>query len=142
MKVSGRVVAEAILKKLEIEIKDKNLKPSLAIILAGSDPSSRIYVTNKIKAASRVGIEAKLYEFSEGELDNCLKLLDKLNKDSNVHGVIIQHPVYPGWNYDELLEKLDSKKDVDGFKNDSLYGGATAQAVWEMLTAFALIEGL
>ncbi len=142
MKVSGKVVAEAILKKLAEEIKQKNLKPGLAIILAGSDSSSRIYVTNKIKAASRVGIEAKLYEFSEDELGKCLEMLDKLNKDSSVHGVIIQHPVYSSWNYDALLEKLDCQKDVDGFKEDSPFSGATALAVWEMLTAFGLIEGL
>lgn len=140
MKVSGRLVAEAILKKLETEIKDKNLKPGLAIILAGSDPSSRIYVTNKIKTASRVRIEAKLYEFSSDQMEKCLKLVGQLNQDPAVHGVIIQHPVYSNWNYDELLEKLDSKKDVDGFKDDSPYNGATAQAVWEMLIAFALIE--
>src|SRR6266536_703117 len=105
MKVSGKEVAEAILKKLEKEIKDKNLHPGLAIILAGEDPSSKIYVTNKIKAAERIGISAKLYEFTEDQLSKCMELLDKLNNDSTVHGVIIQHPVYPSWNYDSLLEK-------------------------------------
>ena len=60
-KVSGKEVAEAILSKLEKEIKEKNLKPGLAIILAGNDPSSRIYVRNKIKAADRVGVKANLY---------------------------------------------------------------------------------
>ncbi len=141
MKVSGKEVAEAILKKLENEIQEKNLKPGLAIILAGQDPSSRIYVTNKIKAAQRIGVDAKLYEFTEDQKDKLLEKLDQLNKDSSVHGIIIQHPVYPSWNYDELLEKLDSKKDVDGFKIDSPYLGATALAIWEMLTAFAFKEG-
>ncbi len=140
MKVSGKAVAEAILEKLQKEIQQNSLKPSLAIILAGDDPSSKIYVTNKIKAAQKVGIEAKLYEFTQGQLDECMKLLDKLNNDSSVHGVIIQHPVYASWNYDELLEKLDSRKDVDGFKSDSPFSGATALAIWEMLTAFALME--
>src|SRR3990167_10290289 len=140
-KVSGKEVAEAILSKLEKEIKEKNLKPGLAIILAGNDPSSRIYVRNKIKAADRVGVKANLYEFKEEELDKCIELLKGLNKDSNVHGVIIQHPVYTSWNYDELLSHLDPQKDVDGFLENSPYSGATAIGVWEMLTAFALLEG-
>ncbi|OGE31436.1 hypothetical protein A3C59_02235 [Candidatus Daviesbacteria bacterium RIFCSPHIGHO2_02_FULL_36_13] len=140
-KVSGKEVAEAILSKLEKEIKEKNLKPGLAIILAGNDPSSRIYVRNKIKAADRVGVKANLYEFKEEELDKCIELLKGLNKDSNVHGVIIQHPVYTSWNYDELLSHLDPQKDVDGFLENSPYSGATAIAVWEMLTAFSFLEG-
>ncbi len=141
MKVSGKEVAEVILEKLQKEIKQQNLHPSLAIILAGSDPSSRIYVNNKIKAADRIGVSAKLYELSESEMGKCLELLDKLNKDQEVHGIIIQHPTFSSWNYDDLLEKLDPQKDVDGFLPDSPFSGATALAIWEMLTAFALEEG-
>lgn len=141
MKVSGKEVADAILKKLEKEITEKSLHPGLAIILAGNDPSSRIYVNNKIKAANRIGVKAALYEFSENQLNECLKKLEDLNKDSSVHGVIIQHPVYPSWNYDKLLHGLDPKKDVDGFLENSPFSGATALAVWEMLTAFSLLEG-
>lgn len=141
MKVSGKIVAEAILKKLQEEIQQKKLKPYLAIILAGDNPTSRIYVNNKIKAAERVGIKAKVYEFSKKQLKNALQVLDKLNKDFSVHGIIIQHPVYSTWNYDELLSKLNPQKDVDGFLENSPYCGATALAVWEMLTAFAYLEG-
>lgn len=141
MKVSGKEVADAILEKLEKEIRNKKLKPSLAIILAGNDPSSRIYVNNKIKTAKKISIKAKLYEFFQDQLDKCLMALYKLNNDSNIHGVIIQHPVYPSWNYEELLNKLDPQKDVDGFLKNSPYSGATALGVWEMLTAFSLLEG-
>lgn len=141
MKVSGKTVAEAILKKIEKEIKQKKLKPSLAIILAGDEPTSRIYVNNKIKAADKVGIKTKVYEFSKKQLKNALEVLDKLNKDQKFHGIIIQHPVYSTWNYDLLLNKLSPKKDVDGFLENSPYCGATALAVWEMLTAFAFLEG-
>lgn len=141
MKVSGRKVAEAILKKLGKEIKKKNLKPALAIILAGDDPSSRIYVNNKLKAAARIGITAKLYEFSSNEKDNFLKTLEKLNNDSLVHGIIIQYPTYASWNFDEIVTKIDPKKDVDGFLPKSSYTEATALAIWEMLTAFSYLSG-
>lgn len=141
MKVSGKEVAEVLLQKLQKEIQEKKLMPGLAIILAGNDPSSRIYVENKLKAAAKVGINAELYEFEESKLNECLEKLEQLNNDSKVNGIIIQHPVFPSWDYDFLLEKLNSQKDVDGFKIDSPFAGATALAIWEMLTAYALKEG-
>lgn len=141
MKVSGKEVAEAILKNLEAEIKSRKLKPTLAIILAGDDPTSRIYVNNKIKTAKNIGIKAELFEFSIKDWKKCVQILKRLNLDPKMHGIIIQHPVYDGWNYDQLLNNLSPQKDVDGFRSDSPFNGATALAVWEMLTAFSLIEG-
>lgn len=141
MKVSGKDVAEAILKKLEVEIQRKKLKPKLAIILAGDNPSSRIYINNKIKTANRIGIDAKLYEFKEDEADKCLKTIKRLNADRLVNGIIIQYPVYDAWNFEEFERNINPQKDVDGFLKNSPYSGATALAVWEMLTAFSLLEG-
>lgn len=141
MKVSGREVAEAILKKLAAQIKRENLRPGLAIILVGNDSSSRIYVNNKIKTARRIGIEAKLYQFKRSEQEKCLKTINKLNIDPAVHGIIVQYPVYDRWNFDDFALKIEPQKDVDGFREDSPYSGATALAVWEMLTAFSLLEG-
>ena len=142
MKVSGKEVAEAILKKLEKEIQSKNLHPGLAIILAGNDQSSRIYIRNKIKAAERIGILAKLFEFSQTELEECINTIKRLNEDSSFHGIIVQYPVYSSWDFDKLISEIDPQKDVDGFLENSPYSGATALAIWEMLTAFALVEGL
>lgn len=141
MKVSGKEVAEAILKKLEKDIKQRKLHPGLAIILANNNPPSRIYVDNKIKAAERIGIDAKLYEFSKDEKNKCLKTIKKLDADPNVNGIIVQYPVYDGWNFDEFEQAITAQKDVDGFKSDSKFSGATALGVWEMLTAFAYLEG-
>lgn len=141
MKVSGKDVAEAILKKLGKEIQEKNLHPGLAIILAGNNPSSRIYVNNKIKAAQRIGIETNLYEFKEDEADKCLKTIKRLNADRSVNGIIIQYPVYDDWNFEEFERNINPRKDVDGFLPNSPYSGATALGVWEMLTAFSLLSG-
>lgn len=140
-KVSGKDVAEAILKKLAKEIQDKNLHPGLAIILAGNDPSSRIYVNNKIKAAERIGIMANLYKFLETESKECLNAIKWLNNDPTIHGIIVQYPVYDSWNFDDFEQSIVSQKDVDGFLENSPYSGATALAVWEMLTAFSFVEG-
>ena len=141
MKVSGKDVAEAILKKLDKEIESKNLRPSLAIILANKMGASRIYVNNKIKTAQRIDIKAKLYKFSKDEQEKVLKTIQRLNKDPHIHGMIIQYPAYEEWNFEELEKNIDPKKDVDGFLPDSPYDGATALAVWEMLTAFSLLSG-
>lgn len=141
MKVSGRDVADAISKKLQSKVEKLKVKPTLAIILAGDNPASRIYVNNKIKRAQQVGIKHKFIEFSKNQFDDCLREIQKLNEDKNINGIIIQYPTFEGWNFDELLTKIDPKKDVDGFLKDSPYRGATALGVWEMLTAFALLEG-
>ncbi len=141
MKVSGKEVADAISKKLQKEISRFKVKPGLAIILAGNSPSSRIYVNNKIKRAEQIGIKADLFEFSQNEFADCLKTIQKLNQDSRIHGIIVQHPTFEGWDFDRLVSSVDLKKDVDGFLTNSPFRGATALAVWEMLEAFAAIEG-
>ncbi|OGE38185.1 hypothetical protein A3B45_03815 [Candidatus Daviesbacteria bacterium RIFCSPLOWO2_01_FULL_39_12] len=141
VKVSGKLVAEEILQNLQKEIEEKNLKPGLAIILAGDNPASRVYVNNKVKTAQSIGIQANLYEFSPNELDKCLETLNQLNNDNNVHGIIIQYPLYQGWDFDEISSKVPIAKDVDGFLENSPFRGATALAVWEMIGAFAKHEG-
>lgn len=141
MKVSGKVVADAIAVKLADEVKKLKITPALAIILAGEDPSSKLYVDFKIKRAKEIGVKIIFSEFERDEYNKCLEAVEKLNKDQNVHGIIIQYPIYETWNFDELFSKVDLQKDVDGFSTDSPFKGATALAVWEMLTAFALLEG-
>lgn len=141
MKISGKDVAEAILGRLAKEIKSKNLHPTLTIILAGNNPASRIYVKHKIKAAQEIGIEAKLYEFSQNQKNQCLKTIEKLNDDPSLDGIIIQYPLYENWNFEDFISKINSQKDVDGFLPNSPFSGATALGVLEMLGAFARHEG-
>lgn len=141
MKVSGRDVADKILEKLQEQVEHLQVKPHLAIILAGDNPASRIYVNNKIKKAQQVGVETTLLEFSKNQFNGCLKSIQRLNQDSNVHGIIIQYPVYEGWDFASLVSNINPLKDVDGFLPSSLFRGATALGVWEMLKAFSLLEG-
>lgn len=141
MQVSGKEVADKILQNLQQQIQENSLSPKLAIILAGDNPASRIYVNNKIKRAKEVGVEAKLFEFSKDQFEDCLKTIEKLNSDKDIHGIIIQYPAFESWDFDSLLSKIAPKKDVDGFLKDSPFRGATALGIWEMLGAFAKIEG-
>ncbi|MBU1031911.1 bifunctional 5,10-methylenetetrahydrofolate dehydrogenase/5,10-methenyltetrahydrofolate cyclohydrolase [Patescibacteria group bacterium] len=141
MKVSGKKVADAISKKLQKEIENLKVKPTLVIILAGENPSSRIYVNFKIKRAKEIGVNIKYFEFSKNQFNECLNTIQKLNTDKKIDGIIVQYPVYESWNFDEMVNSIDPRKDVDGFREDSLHHGATAMGVWEMLTAFGLLEG-
>ncbi|MCR4306322.1 MAG: bifunctional 5,10-methylenetetrahydrofolate dehydrogenase/5,10-methenyltetrahydrofolate cyclohydrolase [Candidatus Daviesbacteria bacterium] len=140
MKVSGKAVADAIAKKLQREVEELKVQPTFAIILAGEDPASRIYVEYKIKRANEIGVKVDFFEFSEDQFKECAETIEKLNADENVHGMIIQYPIFKSWNFDELIAKVDPQKDVDGFSEQSPYEKATALAIWEMLTAFAYLE--
>ncbi len=141
MEVSGKEVADKILENLQKEIAEQSLKPKLAIILAGDNPASQIYVNRKIKAAQKVGIIAELYQFNKDELEKCKETLQRLDNDSNVHGIIIQYPVFETWDFSYLASLVSPQKDVDGFLPDSKFRGATALGIWEMLGAFAKLEG-
>lgn len=142
MKISGKEVADRILADLKLEIGQESLHPNLAIILAGPNPASRIYVNNKLKRAKEIGIEATLYEFTQFQKLECLNKIDELNKDENVSGIIVQQPMFEGWDPEQFVQAVGSKKDVDGFKTDSPFKPATALGIWEMLTEFAHLEGV
>lgn len=141
MKVSGKDLAQKILEKLKLEIAEKNLKPTLAIILASKDPAPKMYTERKIKVAKEIGIKAGLFEFLEDQNIECLEKIKNLNEDKNISGIIVQQPMYSDWDFETYIQEVDSKKDVDGFKNDSPFKEATALGVWEMLSEFARLEG-
>lgn len=141
MKVSGRAIADRILTSLKQEITEGELQPNLAIILAGEDPASEIYVRYKLKAAKEIGIEANLFRFSSDQHQECIQKISELNSDNAISGVIIQYPVFTNWNFEELLRQVSANKDVDGFLPNSPFFGATALGIWEMLERFANLEG-
>lgn len=140
MKISGKPIAEHILSTLQQTIKEKNLTPHLVIINAGSDPNSQAYIKHKKNAAEKYGIKFTEYIFSESEEKKCLETIQKLNNDSSVHGIIMQLPLHAGWDRDTFIKAIADSKDVDGFKENSPFFGATAWGVWEMLGAFAKEE--
>ncbi len=141
MKVSGKEVANTILEDLKQKIAHENLKPNLAIIFASLDVASEIYVNNKVKAAAEIGVEANIYRFDQNQQAQCIQEIEQLSNDEQTSGIIIQYPVFPTWNFEELLGKVDLKKDVDGFLPNSPFLGATALGVWAMLREFAHLEG-
>ncbi len=113
-KVSMRIREE--IKKEVAELKEKGINPCLSVVLVGSDMASRTYVNNKKKACAEVGILSKEFllpdEATEEEL---LELIDRLNKDKEVHGILVQLPLPKHIDEMKVIEAIDPKKDVDCF---------------------------
>jgi len=118
--ISGTEVAKQIREELKQEIAElkakHNLTPGLATILVGEDPASQVYVGAKEKTSLALGIYSERHDLpadtSEEEL---LALIDKLNKDPKIHGILVQLPLPKHINETKVLYAVDPKKDVDGF---------------------------
>lgn len=90
--------------------------PTLAIVKLGHDAASEIYVRNKIKAASFCNIETKLFELSEEtKLEELLSLIENLNNDISIHGILVQLPLPKHLDEQIVINSISDKKDVDGF---------------------------
>ena len=117
--LNGKEVAERIKEELKdkvSELKNQGIFPSLAVIIVGDDPASRIYVDNKKKACEKLGIVSEEYALpdktSEAEL---IELIERLNKDETVSGILVQLPVPEHINKNRVIETINPKKDVDAF---------------------------
>ena len=110
------------LKDLITEFKKKTGRvPGLAVILVGEDPASAIYVKNKIKACEKTGIVSFEHRLAKDSSENqILTLLEKLNQDSRVHGILVQLPLPPSLNTKKILSFIDPKKDVDALTAENM----------------------
>ena len=118
--ISGTEIAKQIREELKQEIaelKDKyNLIPGLATVLVGEDPASQSYVSGKEKTSLALGIYSERHDLpAETAQEELLALIDKLNKDPKIHGILVQLPLPKHLNETEVLYAVDPKKDVDGF---------------------------
>jgi len=118
--INGREIAKQIREELKQEIaelKEKhNLIPGLVTVLVGEDPASQVYVGQKEKTSAALGIYSERHDLpaktSEEEL---LALIDKLNEDPKIHGILVQLPLPKHIDESKVIYAIDSKKDVDGF---------------------------
>jgi methylenetetrahydrofolate dehydrogenase (NADP+)/methenyltetrahydrofolate cyclohydrolase len=118
--ISGTEIAKEIrleLKKEIAELKEKHgLTPGLATILVGDDPASKVYVGQKDKSCNNLGIYSKMINLPrDASEEDLLKLIDELNNDSNIHGILVQLPLPKHINETRVLYAIDPNKDVDGF---------------------------
>lgn len=114
--LDGKVVSNCIKESLKDVVSEMDIDAKLAVIKVGNDEASSVYVKNKEKACEHIGIKSEVHCLSEGTSQEYLaKLIDKLNNDRSVTGILVQLPLPNHINEQEILTKIDPRKDVDGF---------------------------
>ena len=118
--LDGKRIAETLLDELkarvDVRLAAGKLAPGLAVILVGDDPASSVYVRNKRRAAQKVGIRAVDYDLPADTTDaQLLELIDRLNADPAIHGILLQLPLPDRRDATALINRIDPRKDVDGF---------------------------
>lgn len=117
--IDGKEISNNVLNELKIEVdklKEKGITPCLAVVLVGSDTASCIYVKNKQKACEKIGIESKEYLLPEETTeDELLYLIDELNNDETVDGILLQSPIPRHLDILKAFNNIIPEKDVDGF---------------------------
>ena len=122
--IDGKALAKKIRENLKIEcdeLKEKGIIPTLAVIMVGNNPASKVYVRNKSKACDEVGIEYKEYLLGEDTTqEELLSLIENLNNNKEINGILLQSPVPSHLNINEAFKKITYSKDVDGFTPSSV----------------------
>ena len=117
--IDGKGLAQKIRNDLKInceDLKKEGIKPKLAVILVGDDPASKVYVKNKNKACEEVGIEFEEHILnSDITQEQLINLIDSLNKNDTIHGILLQSPIPKHLDINEAFRKILPEKDVDGF---------------------------
>lgn len=142
--IDGKAIAAQIKEELKEQVtalKEQGREVSLAVIQVGEDKASSVYVNNKKKACEYIGIRSLSYhlpeEVSEEEL---LKLINTLNQDDAVNGILVQLPVPKHIDEDRVIKAIDPKKDVDGFHPQSVGALSIGQPGFVSCTPAGIIE--
>lgn len=117
--IDGKSLAQSIREELKSEVdklKQNNIIPKLAVILVGDNPASEVYVRNKEKACIDIGVDFELFRLGkETTTEDLLALIDRLNNDNTVNGILLQHPCDAEVDEIKAFERINPLKDVDGF---------------------------
>lgn len=145
--IDGKAIADNLLNSINARINTRlaagKRAPGLAVILLGDDPASAIYVRNKRLACEKVGIRSVAYNISSSTTEaELLELIDTLNADSTIDGILVQSPL-PAHIKDELvIERISPNKDVDGFHPYNIGRLAVRQPTLRSCTPFGVIKML
>jgi methylenetetrahydrofolate dehydrogenase (NADP+)/methenyltetrahydrofolate cyclohydrolase len=123
--LDGKALAQQIRSEIAEQvaefIEDTSVVPCLAAVLVGEDPGSQVYVRNKQKACELAGIESRLHKLpAETTQDDLLALVTKLNKDADVHGILVQLPLPKQIDETRVLHAVSPMKDVDAFHPENV----------------------
>ena len=124
LRIDGKKISSDIKEELKEKVaamKEDGIFPCLAVIQVGNDPASTVYVGNKKKACAYIGIESKAFELPEETTqEELLALIEKLNEDDSVHGILVQLTIPAHMDEKEVIHAISPKKDVDGFHPQSV----------------------
>ncbi|PID56706.1 MAG: bifunctional methylenetetrahydrofolate dehydrogenase/methenyltetrahydrofolate cyclohydrolase FolD [Ignavibacteriae bacterium] len=143
--IDGKLTAQTIKEELKQEVTELKTKvgkvPGLVTILVGEDPASQVYVNSKIKTCSQIGILSKQERLStEISEDELLKLIDKYNNDSDIHGILVQLPLPKHIDEDKVIEAISPEKDVDGFHPTSIGKLVIGTDTFKSCTPYGVME--
>jgi methylenetetrahydrofolate dehydrogenase (NADP+)/methenyltetrahydrofolate cyclohydrolase len=118
-RIDGKDRAEEIHREVSRRVEGlarRGIRPTLAMMRVGEDPASVIYLRKKAEASAAVGVASRqVLLAADADPEAARRALDDLNADPQVHGILLQLPLPPGWNATPLLERIAPAKDVDGF---------------------------
>lgn len=145
--ISGKAIAEDMLNGIKSRITQRlgagKRAPSLAVILVGGDPASSIYVRNKRLACEKVGIKSIAYDLpSDIKESELFALIQKLNDDDTVDGILVQSPLPPQIDEKLIIEHISAAKDVDGFHPYNIGRLAVRQPTLRSCTPYGVIKML
>ena len=142
--LDGKAVAKKIkenLRKEVEELKQNEIFPKLAVIMVGNDSASKIYVRNKSIACEEVGIEYEEYLLEDNTtMEQLLELINKLNKDASVNGILLQSPIPKGLDINEAFKAIAPEKDVDGFNPCNVGKLCLGQDAFVSCTPYGIIK--
>lgn len=122
MLLDGKKLRDELLIEYKEKIQNKNLKIKLAIIEVGENDASKIYIRNKVKYCNEVGIKTEVYNLDNDiEEDKLIDLINELNSDRSITGIILQSPIPKHLDFDTYSGLIASNKDVDGFTISNVY---------------------
>lgn len=144
--IYGDQLAASLREEMKEEVtklKASGISPKLVVVLIGDDPASKSYVSGKQKAADFIGIDSELISLpSTTEEKSLLELIERLNNDQSVHGILVQLPLPKQINEQAIIEAIDPHKDVDGFHPISIGRMLTQQETFLPCTPYGIITML
>jgi methylenetetrahydrofolate dehydrogenase (NADP+)/methenyltetrahydrofolate cyclohydrolase len=144
MLIDGKKISSQIKDEIKAEVlalKEKGEEVTLAVVLVGEDPASQVYVRNKKRACEYVGIKSLSFELpAETTQEELLLLVEKLNHDPAVNGILVQLPLPSHIDEDAAIKAIDPNKDVDGFHPMSVGALSIGQKGYVSCTPAGIIE--
>ena len=144
--IDGKLISAEVLDSVRERVeylKSLGVEPCLAVIIVGDDPASRVYVNNKKKSCEKVGIKSLEFALpAQTAQEELIELIDKLNRDSSVSGILCQLPVPKHIDSDELIRRISPEKDVDCFHPQNVGAVVTGGSVFLPCTPAGIVEML